>query len=93
MRGTTRAAFLVLILAGVFFMNTPANAAYGCEAFGDLTMGTMYENCYPDDPWFCFDGDNYCWQISPGFSCENAWYGICWDNDNPCEYNCCCRRY
>jgi len=88
-------AFVLFLAAGALFITErPVSAATttmdACPQFGDEWMGTIEENCYPDDPTFCFDGDNYCWQIAPSYSCEN-WYGICWDNANPCQYYCCCR--
>jgi len=95
MRRSTRIAFVLFMLGAISFLTAePARAFLDpCEQFGDLTLGEMHSNCYPDDPFFCTDGDNWCWQIAPQYGCgDTAWYGICWDGDNPCDYYCCCRR-
>lgn len=85
MRNSIRVAFMAFAIASVlFFKQTPAHAFLdACEQFGDRTIGGMEEDCYPDDPFFCFDGDNYCRQIAPSFGCESSWSGICWDSANP----------
>jgi hypothetical protein len=92
MKTIRQLAFLLLLATVTLTPWKPVKASVdACAQCGDMELGSVRENCYPEDPLFCEVGDNYCWQIAPQYSCE-SWYGICWDGDNPCDYFCCCSQ-
>lgn len=95
MGSRTRLSFLCLLIAGALFVSQQQVRASNFDPVcgeGYHLSGEAHGNCYPNDPFFCWDYDTICmWECS-GSPWPDPWFGIYFDWSNPCDYYCCCKN-